>query len=591
MTITINNNPDEWKNLKNEIENGLLNNHTSKEKNLRIEVYVKNNPENLIYSFPIVDSARILRWKCSINIVIDSQTTELINAVSHFLCVQSIIREGLTITINGKKLEHQARFGKIQPVIAVTNREGSFCYQHLYEPQISFDLLFQLKPILISSIIYRKNDIATIEKLNNIISSHEDLVSQRFLKTNNNILTLHQTDKSIIWSELFEVHQNDNINLILCKFIMSNIIYMLGNLSGNRENKLSKQQKEELANKLFDYFNDTVKDLPLLSLYIWSILLRFLLIKKELIHPDTQKQDLFKPVMETTANRAISFGEGLYQLIENSCFHSCIHNGYFYLRVYGKNKENDLKEEEKQIRDLQTLAQRYSPHNFSKDTDLHLEFCFIDSAFDGRGISGMIDHYNRTHQYKAANSLIELFESNPESEEDLTEHYGLRFFRRTVFNNYGSFIISTPNSQNINEGYMYRLANGNYTHKNNKVYSGTVYQVVFPLILNYRSNTVISKNDSDDIFETENITKTIKPFCISLKTTPEYKTIRDKNKCIENVRNELDSLFPKDKELAERIVCINPKNFNFSHIEILAKALIRVMLKRKHLSLKIALFN
>ena len=307
---------------------------------------------------------------------------------------------------------------------------------------------------------------------------------------------------------------------------------MLGNLSGNRENKLSKQQKEELANKLFDYFNDTVKDLPLLSLYIWSILLRFLLIKKELIHPDTQKQDLFKPVMETTANRAISFGEGLYQLIENSCFHSCIHNGYFYLRVYGKNKENDLKEEEKQIRDLQTLAQRYSPHNFSKYTDLHLEFCFIDSAFDGRGISGMIDHYNRTHQYKAANSLIELFESNPESEEDLTEHYGLRFFRRTVFNNYGSFIISTPNSQNINEGYMYRLANGNYSHKNNKVYSGTVYQVVFPLILNYRSNTVISKNDSDDIFETENITKTIKPFCISLKTTPEYKTIRDKNKCI-----------------------------------------------------------
>ena len=155
---------------------------------------------------------------------------------------------------------------------------------------------------------------------------------------------------------------------------------MLGNLSGNRENKLSKQQKEELANKLFDYFNDTVKDLPLLSLYIWSILLRFLLIKKELIHPDTQKQDLFKPVMETTANRAISFGEGLYQLIENSCFHSCIHNGYFYLRVYGKNKENDLKEEEKQIRDLQTLAQRYSPHNFSKDTDLHLEFCFIPES-------------------------------------------------------------------------------------------------------------------------------------------------------------------------------------------------------------------
>ena len=224
MTITINNNPDEWKNLKNEIENGLLNNHTSEEKNLQIEVYVKNNPENLIYSFPIVDSARILRWKCSINIVIDNQTTELINAVSHFLCVQSIIREGLTITINGKKLEHQARFGKIQPVIAVTNREGSFCYQHLYEPQISFDLLFQLKPILISSIIYRKNDIATIEKLNNIISSHEDLVSQRFLKTNNNILTLHQTDKCIIWSELFEVHQNDNINLILFKFIMSNII-------------------------------------------------------------------------------------------------------------------------------------------------------------------------------------------------------------------------------------------------------------------------------------------------------------------------------------------------------------------------------
>ena len=113
MTKTINNNPDEWKNLKYEIENDLLNTQPSEEKNLQIEVHVKNNPENLIYSFPIVDSARILKWKCNINIIIDKQKPELINSVSHFLCVQSIIREGLTITINGKKLERQARFGKI----------------------------------------------------------------------------------------------------------------------------------------------------------------------------------------------------------------------------------------------------------------------------------------------------------------------------------------------------------------------------------------------------------------------------------------------------------------------------------------------
>ena len=57
MTITINNNPDEWKNLKNEIENGLLNNHTSEEKNLQIEVY----PELFMHILNC-----ICKWLCMI---------------------------------------------------------------------------------------------------------------------------------------------------------------------------------------------------------------------------------------------------------------------------------------------------------------------------------------------------------------------------------------------------------------------------------------------------------------------------------------------------------------------------------------------
>ena len=480
MERTINNNLEDWKMLKIFIERELIHETPPEERFLQINVIVEDNIENLVYCFPIVDSARILKWKCSINIKVNKNNTRLISSVSHFLCVQSIIREGLTITINNKPLDNQTRFGKIQPVIAVTNRLGSFCYQHLFKPQISFDLIFELKPVLISLIIYNDYNIDNIKKLNSIISKNADIISPSFVLTINNILNESQPTK-INWSELFEVQQSNNINIIICKFIISNIVYMTENITGDSQNKLSLEKKEKIANKLFEYFRVLVQEIPLLSLYIWSILMRFLLVKKELIRHDA---DLFEPVMETTANRAISFGEGLYQLIENSCFHSCTKNGYFYLRVYGKSKSNSLKEEEKHIKSLRTLANRYDSYKISKDIDLYFEFCFIDSTFDGRKIYGMIDHYNLTHKNKAANSLIELFNSQPDTEDDLTEHYGLRFFQRTVSNNQGAFCVSTPNNQSVDEGLIFRMAKGEKIKENKgNVYNGTVYHVVFPLIL------------------------------------------------------------------------------------------------------------
>lgn len=603
MIKSISNTPEEWIKIKQGVQRDLILNPNEVNKELIIDVNVLENAEDLIYAFPIFDSAREFGYSSILNIKTDPKNKALFESVSHFLVVQSRLRKGLKIRINNVTVTHQTRFGKIQPLFAVTNNNknnNAFFFQKLYNHNNIFSIIFDLKPILIKSIIYKENCSSTVDNLNSIINTYRGFISSKFIKENR--ATLSDPNSRIAlkkWSVIFELDERDDINSVICKTIMSNIIYMIENIEGDNKNQIKKEDKEKYTEKLITYFQRISNEIPLLSLYIWSILMRFQWDKKEIIRVDINNQSLFEPIMETSLNRAISFGEGLYQLIENSCFHSCSHTGYFSIRVYENSEKDDLNKKIRHLKELDILRNRYNPFSISEDIDLYIEFRFIDNAVNKTNTIGMLDHFNKNNPDKKVSKLSQLFRLTPQNENDLTEHYGLRVFERNIKMNHGTFLVSTPNSNNPDKGYVYQMlfdpSKGTHNYERiieseKCVYNGTFYQVIMPLIFSETIKHDIIKTDSNNLFDTTDIFNTIIPYCLSINATPEYKTIEDKKEYIENIRSEFGNSFPNDNQLANRIVCIRPVNFQFTHMEILAKALIRVLLSKKQKNIRIALF-
>ena len=592
MEFRLENTLEKWIEIKRYVEKEIPFHRDEDDEFLVFKVKVtEENLTNLIYAFPVIDSARIHRWQSKLNLVIDKTNTELILMASHFLCIQSFLREGLIVLINNEKVHSQTRFGKIQPLIAVTNRFGNFDFQKLYTPDLSFDILNDLRPILIRSLIHEENGLEIWEALLKVLDNYSDIISASFYEKVKEIVTKH-TPKTIPWSSLFKIDDADSINTVFCKFIISNIIYMTDKFIGTPEKPISKSQKEELFGLLIDYFNCINSQMSLLSLYFWSVLIRFILDSKRLTISERNPKSFLQPVMDATAYRAISFGETLYQLIENACFHSSVHTGYFYFRVYGKGKGYSFYDEETYIKDLRSISKVYtsSPTQLL-DSELYLELCFIDNAFDGAKTQGMIDHFNITHSGQKATSLMELFNLPVKNEEDLTDHYGLRVFERNVTINNGAFYVSTPISDEKYSGNIYKkqLNRSPESEKQANVYNGTIYQVLIPIILDMSGNPNVFENDSNGLFNTDSIIDQIRPYCITLNTMPVFSNIEEKKKCVINTKNELENSFPKEKDLPSRIICIQAPHFSSSHVEILAKALIKVLLKRKNISAKIAL--
>ena len=457
MAFSLENTLEKWIEIKRRVEKELPYHRDEDDEFLVFNVKVtEENLTNLIYAFPVIDSARIRRWKSKLNLEIDRTNTEFIMMASHFLCIQSFLREGLIVLINNEKVHYQARFGKIQPLIAVTNRSSSFDFQKLYTPEISFVILNDLKPLLIKSLIYKENGLDVWETLFEILDSYSNIISTSFYQEVKDIVT-ERTPKTISWSSLFKINDEDNINTVFCKIILSNIIYMTDKFIGTPDKPINKKQKEKLFGLLIEFFNSINSKMSLLSLYFWSVLIRFILDSKKLTISEKNPESFFEPVMDATSYRAISFGETLYQLIENACFHSSVHTGYFYFRVYGKGKGYSLDDEETHIKDLRSISKVYtsSPTQLL-DSELYLELCFIDNAFDGVKNRGMLEHFNETHSGQTAESLMELFNLPVKDEDDLTDHYGLRVFERNVTINNGAFYISTPISDDRYSGNIYK---------------------------------------------------------------------------------------------------------------------------------------
>ena len=221
---------------------------------------------------------------------------------------------------------------------------------------------------------------------------------------------------------------------------------------GSGISKISADEKERLSNEVKSEVDKWQKSMDVLSFSIWMILIRRILDDRSLFIILNNKISINDNLLSKSRFDAVSYGEAMYQLIENACEHSGGQMACFGFRIHeaGLNEEGNARRKERRNRAY--LEDRFGNCEkeyqiFSKDGRVFFEFYVIDSTDAG---VGMIEKYNRDHRagWQEIKDIKSLFYIQPREEkenyiEDLTFHYGLRLLRKIVRVNRGHLRCST----------------------------------------------------------------------------------------------------------------------------------------------------
>ena len=607
MEYSVGNSIKQWTELKNRIEKDLVSIDHTTQGIVIVNVVVSDCVENLIFFFPISDMARSFKLKSELNITIDKSIPdpkEMEQKAKHFLFIQQLFRKSVKIRINGSANRvQQTRFGRLQPLFAVTNQDSPFCYKRLFQNDSNFsDFDDVLETFINTTILGRSLSSDKKKDLKDFITNKSNYYGKDFLK-DNELYFSSDSNENIRWGKLFNINTNDDMYRVYSKIAMSNLIYSLQTIAGiQKVVNYSKTDKESFAKALIRDISEIINDLPILTQYIWSLLLRVQIESKIMIVHEESEKTYYKSIFDTTLIQAEALADGIYQLIENACLHAKSHSGYFYIRIHqteislGASSSDDYQTIEKNIQVLKLLSEAYKPLQVSGKNKCYLEIIFVDNAFDPKGMCGMIDNFNMMHRKKIHN-LKELFWRIPEETDDLIVHYGLRVFERTVRMNNGAFLVDTPIAGSENEGTSYRSIpekEGDAFKKDIQYYHGTVYRILLPIDEAFHISRSLKEDctSTASLFDTAFIRTTLTPYRFTVGTDSDFDTYEKKKDNVEWINLQIVQETNKIKDRDKRIICINLENYALNYIELFAKALIKFLLdnrrKRNYLAL---LFN
>lgn len=608
---SFNNTIEDWKNIKKTIEN-LIKNKSNESIELEVKVSVKDSDPSsdvllLQHYFPIADVARDSMIKTSLNVIINGNANDLTTEikwfqVNQYLYVQNLTREGINITINGKAVEVQTRYGRLIPVMCVNNQiKDKFYYKDIVKTFSDFEtmkLLVDFSKVIITAEDTRA--IKTSKEHRNIIDKCNYIYDKLKLMSEQEVLA----DKKYI-EKLFFLSKNDNVYNIYIKLFLSNIIYIMTTIKGTKDDQISSKNKIALVEQLIEFYNEKCDNLPIFTLYIWSLLVRCSFEEKIIFNTDkdTKEKYLFNSILEKFLTDSLSYTDGIYQIIENSCLYSESKCASYSIRLYNtdlETKGDALVHNANTINKLSDIYNNITEYNNSK---MYIEITILDNAYnkDFNEPRGMIWHYNSNNSKlkSTVTTLSELFNRKPETQEDVLLHYGLRTFERIVLLNKGCLIVNTAN---IDGEYIAFNKNGNYVrdvlynykeinNKNEKAiipndYNITSYKVIIPVYTNFEPTNIHGKVIEKSIFETSSILNPPKQVYIYLETLLANKLSMQKTTILENSYKELKNKVRDDNS----IICFGTKNYSYQHIELLAKIIMRYSLDNKDKSNRIAIF-
>ncbi len=319
---------------------------------------------------------------------------------------------------------------------------------------------------------------------------------------------------------------------------------------GERTSPLSAATKDELCQRITDEVKKWEAEISILSFVIWLMLLRDLIQSKQLFLLSKKEKPLIhESMLEKSRMDAISYGEAMYQLIENACLHSDGQRAWFGFRMHRINDSGKTNQVLSRYSECIPAPEKESLRNES----CFFEFYVIDNAYLQKG---MVDHYNNSilqkikeptyNQYcslpdvpsppcelqdigmsivqsplwKQAEEIVfnqsplyrryvsqihELFALEPRTSdkstyvEDLSVHYGLRLLRSIVTVNKGYLQGFSPAGPNTTQFY-YNNANSAKEVVSHECFV-TMWSAILPLRYTWQSNhTACNSGSSVKVF-------------------------------------------------------------------------------------------
>lgn len=386
--------------------------------------------------------------------------------------------------------------------------------------------------------------------------------------------------------------------------------------SGTSDASIPALRKKALREEMCRELAHWRPEMTLLAQSIWLFLLCNLIEEKQLYSMPTAKgQDdspHINPVVLTKSRMdAISFGEAMYQLIENACLHSINHQAWFGCRLHRAGRDVPMSSLEDEVNTRRRLYWKYrncfmaynegndkrrqkSANIFNGGARFYFEFFVLNGAKDE---IGMVDSFNQKHpdwenQYRQKPKDIEDLLHLPPNEEslhahieDLTVHYGLRLLRQIVSVNHGYLTSWTPSADKT-LGRLYYFDGScdakAYVQKHPEEFPPVRYYTEWSAIIPVEFQRVASHLDTqipgggNHIFGAK-VPKN-RAFVRSLDCDPLLSALdetREKKELAGGLSEQIDSLLGlrDKKELSNSIFAFRFRSSQLLHLEIMAKAL------------------
>ena len=277
---------------------------------------------------------------------------------------------------------------------------------------------------------------------------------------------------------------NSHSTDLLSWLCLQNFWCLQRELAGPEDEAMSRQEKEDLLNELLPHLLEEAPRLGLLARLLWSLFLRSLSESKDLFYRDSNKSwHIDMETLRCTRLDAVSYAEGILQLIENACVHSEKKRSYVSIRISDVNimsrgplsvakaaqKRLEIYHRHNQFwegaasneQDRELKKAKPSPeYRLDGQIKFCLEFSVLNDAFSNFGrpneeLWGIIRTYarNRGEENWEKMTLDQVFSYRCKRMADIAKHYGLRLLEKTVQLNGGYLTVSSPSVPGIQTRY------------------------------------------------------------------------------------------------------------------------------------------
>lgn len=263
---------------------------------------------------------------------------------------------------------------------------------------------------------------------------------------------------------------------ILNRTLVNNLLHLQQDMSGLPGENMQEPDKAALRKELAETLETEMPRLGMLARLLWSLFLRSLSDSKDLFYRDKNRQwRINAETVRCTQLDAVSYAEGILQLIENACIHSEMKRSYISIRlsdvdITGSGVMRVAKAAQTRVeiyeRQRQFLNEKpalsdgggrleLSEYELERQAKFCLDFSVLnDSASPSEGLMGITKMFARNREKDWQDITLEkVFSYQCERMSDISKHYGLRLLEKTVHLNGGFFSVCSPRADGEQERY------------------------------------------------------------------------------------------------------------------------------------------